>query len=49
MAQVLFVPETGRNPLCGTCWLEANGTTPTTGDWREYAIVTAEQNQPHPR
>src|SRR5207245_117865 len=44
LAQVLFVPDTGDNPLCGTCWLEANGKTSTTGDRRDYAIVTAERS-----
>jgi hypothetical protein len=44
-AQVLFVPDAGGNPLCGTCWLEAHGKTPTTGDWPEYAIATAEQRR----
>jgi len=23
LVQVLFVPDTGGNPLCGTCWLES--------------------------
>ena len=49
LVQVLFVPETDGNPLCNTCCLEANGETPTTGDWRDYAVVTAEQRQQHPR
>jgi len=49
LAQVLFVPDAGGNPLCSTCWLEANGKTPTTGDWRDHAVVAAEQRLQHPR
>jgi hypothetical protein len=45
LAQVLFVPDAGGSALCSTCWLEANGKTPTSGDWREYAIATAEQHR----
>jgi hypothetical protein len=43
LVQVLFVPDTGGNPLCGTYWLEANGKTPPTGEWRDHGIVTADQ------
>lgn len=49
MAQVLFVQDRGGSPICGTCWLEATGKTPTTGDWREHAIVTAEQRRKDPQ